>query len=83
MGWFKWKKPAAPRIERQVYVVQLLHDYGHDVELPNVSEENLRFIRENLGRDQIYLQEAVTVNLRSFSFAKHKVQKEKQPTEEA
>jgi hypothetical protein len=80
--WSRSKKQAAPRMERRVYEVKLLHDFGHDIVLPNVSEENLRFIQENIGRDLIYTQELMGVNLRSFSFYNARVQKDRPLTDE-
>ena len=61
----------AARIEEQPkrHDIKLFHDTGSDILLPGVSEKNLKFICNNLGRDVIYVQDKITVNLGKFSIA--------------
>lgn len=64
-------KAACVGHEATHYRVLLHHDSGgQEVNLDNVSERNLEFIKENLGRDIIYVQGCeIYINLRRFSIA--------------
>jgi hypothetical protein len=72
----KNKKPRVPMMEQKTYILRFMHDFGHEMELKDVSEDSLNFIRENLGRDEIYVQDRVFINLKSYSWVtvetKHK-----------
>lgn len=57
------------RLELSRYKVTLLHDTGHQVIISNISEKNLIFIRQNIGKDVIYAQDDVYINLNKFSYA--------------
>lgn len=67
--FFNKKKRIPPRMEHKTYTVRLMHDFGHEMEINNVSEDSLRFIRNNLGRDEIYVQDTICINLKSYSWA--------------
>ena len=65
-GFFTKQKSRA---EPTFYNVVLHHDNGHELTLQNVSSESVGFIRENLGRDILYSQKDIVVNLSKFSIA--------------
>lgn len=69
MNIFRRKKLT--RIEKNVkkHKVILYHDTGTDVTLEDVTEESLRYIRNNLGRDVIYAQDDTYINLGKFAIA--------------
>lgn len=74
MGFFKWllkKQPPPPRLEKneQRFNIRLHHGSGHIHTLQGVSYHMVRFITENIGRDEIYVQPTVIVNLREYSMA--------------
>ena len=64
-----WKKTKPIRLEHTRSTITLLHDTGHEVIISNITEKNLEFIRENIGRDVIYAQDDVYINLNKFSYA--------------
>jgi hypothetical protein len=68
MRLFDWLRRKKPRIEHrdEEYMIRLHHDNGSTVEI-HVSERMLKFIRNNLGRDEIYVQGKLAVNLRHYA----------------
>lgn len=71
MGLWPWRKAKAPKVEAagQRFDVDLYHVTGNIHQVENVSPELLKFIRNNIGRDEIYAQERVVINLREYSMA--------------
>lgn len=71
MGLWRWRKTKPPQVEAvgQRFDVELYHVTGNVHQVENVSPELLRFIRNNIGRDEIYAQERVVINLREYSMA--------------
>jgi len=59
----------APRTDQraETVTVRLHHENGTVVVMRNVSRAMLAHMKRNLGRDQLYEHEHVTVNLKSFS----------------
>ena len=70
MKWFR-RPPPPPQVEQpqKLFKVTLHHRIGNAVELNNVSPKMLSFISSNLGRDEIYVQPNVIINLRDYSMA--------------
>lgn len=73
MGLVKWlfKKRPPPRVENNErrFNIRLHHGTGHVHTLQGVSSHMVNFITENIGRDEIYVQPTVIVNLREYSMA--------------
>jgi hypothetical protein len=68
-GWLRRRNP--PQVEQipKAYKVILHHRTGGSLELENVSLPMITFIRNNIGRDEIYVQENIVINLRDYSMA--------------
>jgi len=66
MGMLSWLF-SKQMIQEKQYNVVLYHDQGHDITLEEMTEKNLKFIRNNLGKDIIYMQGNTFVNLNKFS----------------
>jgi len=68
MPWFSKKKPKLPPLVKSptVYVIDLHHENGTVITLRDVVEEHFQFLKENVGRDAIYTQDEISVNLRNF-----------------
>jgi hypothetical protein len=72
MKLFNWsRKQNPPQVEQipKAYKVILHHRTGNSLELENVSLPMVTFIRNNIGRDEIYAQENIIINLRNYSMA--------------
>lgn len=65
-SWFRLKKP--PKIDKptKTHFVTLNHDNGHSLKLVGVSDEILKAIQHNIGRDEIIIHGDTALNLKNF-----------------
>lgn len=87
MTWpFKSKSKQPHRQASIIFTITLMHDFGHEISIPDVSSEDTKFIQDNLGKDCIFTVSSQppyhTFNLSKFSYAKcepHSAQPRQEP----
>lgn len=68
-GWLRRIPPPQIEQKQMSYKVSLCHRTGNVLEIENVSDKMVLFIKSNIGRDQIYEQQSIAINLRDYSMA--------------
>ena len=67
MKILKWLKKKQPKIEMvRLYNLIMHHTNGTSIEINNVSDPSLKFIQQNIGRDEIYIHDTMCLNLHEF-----------------
>ncbi len=67
MKILKWLKKKQPKIETvRLHNLTMHHTNGTSIEINSVSDPSLKFIQQNVGRDEIYIHDTMCLNLRDF-----------------